>query len=329
MRHLSVRVALLFRFEEEVARQGVEGVLLDFLLGEDHVLDLLQEPDVDARELVDLREGNAQLDRVVHVEEAAPAGVRETVQEHGGIARLLAIGAQSVALDLQTLTGFLQCFLEAASDAHRFTDALHLHTQATVAALELVEVPARHFHDHVIERGLEEGAGAGDRVLQLVKAIPDGELAGDLGDGIARRLRCERTAAAHARIDLDGVDVFVLIGAHRELHVATAREVADGAHHLDGLGAHALVCAVAECHRRCHGDAVAGVDAHRIEVLDGADDGDVVVLVAQQFQFVLLPAEQRLVDHHLVDGADLQTVLQQLVELGGSFTKEAPAPPSV
>src|SRR5690606_27464773 len=108
----------------------------------------------------------------------------------------------------------------------------------------------------------------------------DGELAGDLGDGITRGLAGERAAAAHARVDLDGVDLLLLVGAHGELHVATTSEIADGAHHLDGLCAHALVGAVAEGHRGGHGDAVPGVDAHRIEVLDAADDHHVVVFVA-------------------------------------------------
>jgi hypothetical protein len=167
VRHLAVGVAFLFGLEEQVAGDGLQRVLLHFLFGEDHVLDLPQEPDVDLGEVLDLLEGDAGLDGVVHVEEAVPAGVGEAFQQHGHIGGLLAVGAQSVAFDLQALTGFLQGFLEAAADAHRFADALHLHAQPAVAALELVKIPARHFHDHVIERGFEEGAGAGDGVLQL------------------------------------------------------------------------------------------------------------------------------------------------------------------
>jgi hypothetical protein len=135
------------------------------------------------RELVDLLEGDARLDGVVHVEEAVPAGVGEAVQQHGHIGGLLAVGAQAVAFDLQALTGFLQGFLETAADAHRLADALHLHAEPAVAALELVEVPARHFHDDVIERGLEEGAGAGDGILHFIQAIPDGQLAAILAMG--------------------------------------------------------------------------------------------------------------------------------------------------
>ena len=52
--------------------------------------------------------------------------------------------------------------------------------------------------------------------------------------------------------------------------------------------------------RRRDRDAVAGVHAHRVDVLDAADDDDVVGLVAHHLQLELLPAEHRLLDQHLV-----------------------------
>ena len=47
---------------------------------------------------------------------------------------------------------------------------------------------------------------------------------------------------------------------------------------------------------------VAGVHAHRVEVLDRADDDDVVVAVAHQLELVFLPAVDRLLDEHVGDG---------------------------
>lgn len=40
--------------------------------------------------------------------------------------------------------------------------------------------------------------------------------------------------------------------------------------------------------------------SHGINVLDGADDDDIVSHVAHDLQLVLLPAEQRLLDEHLL-----------------------------
>ena len=47
------------------------------------------------------------------------------------------------------------------------------------------------------------------------------------------------------------------------------------------------------------GDGVAGVDAHGVHILDGADDDHVVRQVAHHLQLILLPAQQRLLDQHL------------------------------
>ena len=52
------------------------------------------------------------------------------------------------------------------------------------------------------------------------------------------------------------------------------------------------------------GDAVAGVDAHGVEVFDAANDDAVVGFVAHHFHFVFLPAEQRFLDEHFVDGRE-------------------------
>ncbi len=45
------------------------------------------------------------------------------------------------------------------------------------------------------------------------------------------------------------------------------------------------------------------MDAHRVDVLDGADDHHVVVAVAHHLELELAPAQHRLLDQHLVDRA--------------------------
>ena len=76
---------------------------------------------------------------------------------------------------------------------------------------------------------------------------------------------------------------------------------ADLADHGDADVAQPLVLAVGEGERRRDGDRVAGVHAHRVEVLDGADDHDVVGVVAHHLELVLLPAHDRLLEEHLGD----------------------------
>ncbi len=57
------------------------------------------------------------------------------------------------------------------------------------------------------------------------------------------------------------------------------------------------------------------MDAHRIEVLDGADDDAVVLLVADHLHLVFLPADQRLVDQQFAGRRQIQTTGADLFEL--------------
>ena len=61
---------------------------------------------------------------------------------------------------------------------------------------------------------------------------------------------------------------------------------------------------------------VARVDAHRVDVLDRADDHDVVVAVAHHLELELAPAEHRLLDQHLVDRARGEALGDDLPQLG-------------
>ncbi len=71
------------------------------------------------------------------------------------------------------------------------------------------------------------------------------------------------------------------------------------AYYLDGKGTQLVVLAVAERLRGGNDDALARMDAERVEVLHVADRDAVVVLVAHHFIFNLLPSFQGLFDQHL------------------------------
>jgi hypothetical protein len=68
---------------------------------------------------------------------------------------------------------------------------------------------------------------------------------------------------------------------------------------------------VGQRHLRRDGDGVARVHAHWVEVLDRADDDDVVTDVAHDLELELIPADQRLLDEHLADGTLPQPALEQ------------------
>ena len=63
-------------------------------------------------------------------------------------------------------------------------------------------------------------------------------------------------------------------------------------------------------------DRVAGVDAHRVDVLHVADDDAGVGGVAHHLVLELFPADQRLLDEHLVDRAGRQAAGRHAPQLG-------------
>ena len=78
--------------------------------------------------------------------------------------------------------------------------------------------------------------------------------------------------------------------------------------------AHPLVFLVRQRERRGDRDAVAGVDAHRIDVLDRADDDEVVRDVAHHLELELLPADDGLLDEDLVHRAQVEPAARQFAE---------------
>ena len=78
--------------------------------------------------------------------------------------------------------------------------------------------------------------------------------------------------------------------------------------------AHHLIFAVGERLRGRDGDGIAGVDAHRIEVFDRADDDGVVRQVAHHFQLVFFPAEHALFDQDFMHGRKVEAALQNLFQ---------------
>ena len=124
-------------------------------------------------------------------------------------------------------------------------------------------------------------------------------LAAILAIGKPVALEASARGARDPRVHLDDDDPAV-VGVDGELDVAAAGVDADLADDADAR------CRACRWYSRSvsviagrDGDRVAGVHAHRVEVLDRADDHDVVVPVAHQLELVLLPAEDRLLEEHL------------------------------
>ena len=215
---------------------------------------------------------------------------------------------------------------EGAADAHRLADRLHLRPQLLLGPRELLEGEARELDDDVVERRLEARRRRLRQVVgDLVERVADRELGGDLGDRVAGRLARERRGAGDARVHLDHAQLAGPALA-RELDVRAAGLDPDGADHAGRGVAELLVGLVGERHLRRDGDGVAGVDAHRVEVLDRADDDDVVLHVAHHLELELVPADERLLDEHLAHRALGEGPLQPVLELRGRARDAAAVP---
>ncbi|OPZ81751.1 MAG: hypothetical protein BWY77_00498 [bacterium ADurb.Bin431] len=96
------------------------------------------------------------------------------------------------------------------------------------------------------------------------------------------------------------------------------------AHGADGDRAQFVVFAAGEGLARGNDDALAGVDPHGIEILHVADRKAVVVLVADDLEFDLLPAEQILLHQDLAGVAEgLVRALAHLLDAAADARAEA------
>jgi hypothetical protein len=286
----------------------------------DQLGDLAQEPGLVGTGGVDLFDAQAVAEGLGDDADTVGRGHAQGA-DHGGLAGVGIVGAGDLDLveagqaGLQAAQGLLHAFLEGAADGHHLADRLHGGGQVRLAARILLEGEARDLGDHIVDRGLERGRGraAGDVVLQLVQRVADGQAGGDLGDREAGGLRSQRGGARHARVHLDH-DHAAVSRVDGELDVGAAGLDADLAQHGDRGRAHPLVFLVRQGQGRGDGDRVAGVDAHRVDVLDRADDDAVVGRVADDLHLVLFPAQDALFDQHLGGRRQVEAAQHDLLE---------------
>ena len=232
------------------------------------------------------------------------------MQEVGATAQLRGIG--------QALFEGSQCLaqggLEGPLDRHHLAGRLHLGAQGAIGGRELVEWPAGNLYHAVIERRLERRAGlAGDRVRNLVQPTPRRDLCGDPGDGITRRLRCQRRGATHPRVHLDHV-VAIRGGIQCELDVAPALDP-QRPNDPQRRGAEHLILPVRERLARRDDDAVTGVDPHGVDVLHVANGDTGVIGVPHHLVLDLFPASEGALHQDLADGTRRQSFADHGFEL--------------
>ncbi len=283
--------------------------------GRADLLDLGQEPRVDAAAPGHLVDAQAPAERLFDLEDPVGAGHRDPIEERlvvEGPERCLGrVGVEAVATLLQRAHRLLQGLAEGPPDRHHLADRLHLRAQLRLGAGELLEGEARDLGHDVVDGRLEAGrGGAGDVVRDLGKLVADREPRRDLGDREPGRLGREGRRARHARVHLDD-DPAPVPRIDGELDVRPTGLDPDPAEARERVIAHRLVLDVGQGLGRRHGDRVPGVHPHRVEVLDRAHDDAVVGAVAHDLELVLLPPDDRTLDEDLAHRAGVDTRLGQ------------------
>ena len=303
----------------QIAGVGGQAEAAHLVFERDDVGDLIEEPRIDPRDLVDLGDAHAVAQDLRDLQQPVRRRLADRRAHRVGVVGL----AEALDLDLvepgearlERPQRLLQRFGERPPDRHRLADRFHRRRQRRIGAREFFEREARDLGDDIVDRRLERGGrrAAGDVVGDFVERVADREPRRDLGDRKARRLRGERGGARDARIHFDH-DHAPVDGIDRELHVRAAGLDADLAQHAKRGVAHDLIFLVGQRQRRRDGDGIAGVHAHRIDVLDRADDDAIVRLVADDLHLEFLPAEHALLDEHLVGWRGVDAALDDLDE---------------
>ena len=126
-------------------------------------------------------------------------------------------------LDLRAADGLHQGGLKGVGDGHDLAGGLHLGAQASGwRRANLSKGHLRELDHHIVHRRLKAGEGlAGHVVFDLVQRVAQGDLGGDLGDGIARGLGGQGGGAGDAGVDLDD-SVLKAVWVQGKLAVAAA-----------------------------------------------------------------------------------------------------------
>ncbi len=228
--------------------------------------------------------------------------------------RLQHLGAGLLAR-LQSAPRLHQRLFEGAAHRHHLAHRLHLRAKHIVRAWELFKLPLGNLHHDVIDRRLKARRRLSRNVVRnLVERVAHRELRCNLSNREARRLRSQRRGPRHARIHLDHRHAPVQ-RVHGKLHIRSACLHADLTHHGNCRVAHLLILAIRQRLRRGNGDRVARVHAHRVKVLNRADDDDVIREVAHHLQLILFPAQHALFNQALMHRREIQPARKNLHQL--------------
>ena len=221
----------------------------------------------------------------------------------------------------------MERLFEGSADAHGLTHGLHGYAQGVIRTGKFFKGESRDLDHAVINGGLKRGRGFPCNVVgNLIQGVTHSQLGGHLGNGEPGGLGCKRRGSGHPRIHLHH-EHFPGLGAAGELDVRSSCLHTHLPDDINGSVPHGLVFLVRQGLGRSHGNAVPGVNAHGIHVLDGTDDDHIVHPVPHQLQLILLPSDHGLLNKHGVNPACFQAFFHNLFNRFHGIGNPAPCSP--
>ena len=290
-RNLDVGEALELGFRQQIGSHGVQADAgLQGAVGHLDPVEGIQEDLVDAGQRRDAFHGITGLEGGGDGEHARVGRMGEGVIQVRDLIGLVADKAHGALPD--HAHSLLDGLLETLADGHHFADALHAGADLAGHTLDLGQIPARQLADHIIDlRAL-------GRIADFRQGVTQADLGRHEGQRIAGRLGGKGRGTAQARVDLDDAVVQAPVRRKGELDVALADDI-EMPHDLDGILVQEVQLFLCQALRGRDDDALARMDAQRVEVLHVADDQAAVLRVADDLELDLFPALERLLHQHL------------------------------
>ena len=216
---------------------------------------------------------------------------------------------------LQGTKRLLESLLKGSAHSHSLADRLHTGGQNAASALELDKGKARNLDHAVVDRRLKGSRSClGDVVGNLVKRVANRKQSSHLCNWETSCLGGKRGRTTDARVHLNNNDAAVS-WVNRKLNVRATAGYAYTLENSDGVVAEVLELFIGKRLSWSNGNGVSCVDAHWIEVLDGADNNTVTCGIAHDLHLNLFPALNGLLYQHLVLWRKQEALLNNLYEL--------------
>ena len=185
--YLEVREATLLHLQHQGSGNVLQLVVfLQLMLQVNDVLQALQEPLVNLRQLLDALDGVTLFQSLCNGKDAQVGGVLQSIVQIVELCMVVAYETvHALANHAQT---FLNHLLERATDGHDFAYRLHAGAYLAADTCKLGEVPAGNLTNHVVQRRSNVSGRGGAHLANLVERVAQGNLGSDKGEGIARSL---------------------------------------------------------------------------------------------------------------------------------------------